>query len=177
MAQMGSRAATAATSGAVAKRLCGSSSVVQARYPTTAATDDVASATVILPPYSQATGRRYVLGPAEMTGSILKDAAAKLHAQDHEWEVDLSFTGVGSVEFNEYAPVHYECFEHDPADPPYCALQAIELDGEVESAPAIEASTFDGVPASRRPPLHLLPIIRHRIWRSSSTTMPCRCLL
>jgi preprotein translocase subunit SecD len=58
--------------------------------------------------------------------------------------VDLTFTSRGSTEFNKYAAAHYACYQQDPSNPPYCALQAIELDAVVQSAPAIEAASFPG---------------------------------
>jgi preprotein translocase subunit SecD len=86
----------------------------------------------------------YVLGPAEMSGSIIKTAAANLNSQTDKWEVDISFTGKGSALFNKYAAAHYQCDVEDESNPPYCALQAIELDATVESDPAIEAASFNG---------------------------------
>ncbi len=105
---------------------------------------DLAGSTVVLPYYAGFQYGRYVLGPAEMTGSIIKSAAATLDPQTDQWEVDLTFTSRGSTEFNKYAAAHYACYQQDPSNPPYCALQAIELDATVVSAPAIEASSFPG---------------------------------
>ena len=105
---------------------------------------DLAGSTVVLPYYAGFQYGRYVLGPAEMTGSIIKSAAATLNPQTDQWEVDLTFTSRGSAEFNKYAAAHYACYQQDPSNPPYCALQAIELDVTVVSAPAIEASSFPG---------------------------------
>jgi preprotein translocase subunit SecD len=115
-------------------------------------------ATVVLPYYSDfnkkgqyTLGDRYVLGPAQMTGEIVKTATAAINTSNDEWEVDLTFTGKGSTEFNNYAAAYYSCYKEDPSNPPfavqcppYGALQAVELDGVVESAPAIEASSFNG---------------------------------
>jgi len=36
-----------------------------------------------------------------MTGSIIKTAAANLNSQTDQWEVDISFTGKGSSQFNK----------------------------------------------------------------------------
>ncbi len=105
---------------------------------------DLAGSTVVLPYYAGFQYGRYVLGPAEMTGSIIKSATATLDPQTDQWEVDLTFTSRGSTEFNKYAAAHYACYQQDPSNPPYCALQAIELDATVVSAPAIEASSFPG---------------------------------
>ncbi len=110
---------------------------------------DLAGSTVVLPLVGSGglpafQDGRYVLGPAEMSGSIIKSAAANLNSQTDQWEVDLTFTSRGSTEFNKYAAAHYACYQQDPSNPPYCALQAIELDAVVQSAPAIEAASFPG---------------------------------
>lgn len=119
---------------------------------------DNPTSTVVLPYYYDYTSSgqyktddRYVLGPAQMTGGIVKSAAADLNSSTDEWEVDLNFTSKGSTQFNSYASAYYSCYEQDKSDPPYAlecppygALQAIELDGVIQSAPTIQASSFDG---------------------------------
>ena len=99
---------------------------------------------MVLPGYAGYSGGRYVLGPAEMTGGIVETAAANLNSQTDEWAVDITFTREGSALFNKYATAHFQCYTLDESNPPYCALQAIELDATVESAPAIEAPSFPG---------------------------------
>lgn len=110
----------------------------------TPAASDKSSSYVVLPFYSDTSysQARYVLGPAEMSGTVIKSAAANLNSQSDQWEVDLTFTGKGANKFNQYATSHYECYEEDTADPPNCAFQAIELDGVVYSDPYIEAASF-----------------------------------
>jgi preprotein translocase subunit SecD len=145
-------APTTATTVSLASQICNLSSTEQAFYlppngnshGVTPADDDTMDATVVLPDYAGYAYGRYVLGPAEMTGSIIKTAAANLNSQTDQWEVDISFTGAGSTLFNKYAATHYQCYVQDEANPPYCALQAIELDATVESDPAIEAASFNG---------------------------------
>ena len=110
----------------------------------TPAAFDTAGATVVLPDYAGYAYGRYVLGPAEMSGSIIKTAAANLNSQTDQWEVDMTLTAAGSTLFNKYAAAHYQCYVQDESNPPYCALEAIELDATVESAPAIEAAWFNG---------------------------------
>jgi preprotein translocase subunit SecD len=61
-----------------------------------------------------------------------------------EWEVVLDFTSSGSTAFNKNAAAPYKCYESDTSNPPYCALQAIELDGTVESDPSIDSNNFPG---------------------------------
>jgi preprotein translocase subunit SecD len=145
------------TTTAKGTQICGLSAAQQPSYfpphgtshGVTPAAWDLAGSTVVLPLVgsggSPAYGDgRYVLGPAEMSGSIIKSASANLNSQTDQWEVDLTFTSRGSTEFNKYAAAHYACYQQDPSNPPYCALQAIELDAVVQSAPAIEAASFPG---------------------------------
>ena len=99
---------------------------------------------VVLPLYAGGTAPRYVLGPAEMDGSVVKTASAALDGATRQWEVDITFTKAGSATFNRYAARHYGCYRKDETNPPFCALQAIDLNGVVESAPAVEARAYDG---------------------------------
>ena len=140
------------TTTALGQQICGLTQAQQASYSPPHGTShgvtppefDFAGSTVVLPYYAGFQYGRYVLGPAEMSGSIIKSATANLNSQTNEWEVDLTFTSRGSAEFNKYATAHYACYQQDPSNPPYCALQAIELDATVVSAPAIEAASFPG---------------------------------
>ncbi len=132
--------------------ICNASATAQAeynppggnKYGVTPPQQDNANETVVLPNYSGYAAGRYVLAPAEMSGNIVKSATADLDSQTDEWEVVLDFTGAGSTAFNKYAAAHYACYKQDTANPPYCALQAIELDGTVESAPSIDSNNFPG---------------------------------
>jgi preprotein translocase subunit SecD len=145
------------TSTAVGTQICSLTSAQQPSFNpphgtshgVTPAEWDLAGSTVVLPLVG--TGGqpafqdgRYVLGPAEMSGSVIKSASANLNSQTDQWEVDLTFTSRGSTEFNKYATAHYACYQQNPSNPPYCALQAIELDAVVQSAPAIEAPSYPG---------------------------------
>ncbi|MBA2495549.1 MAG: protein translocase subunit SecD, partial [Acidimicrobiia bacterium] len=84
----------------------------------------------------------YVLGPVptgsdgeRLIGSVVSSAEARL---DGVWRVSLSFTSDGLGTFNEVSAL---CFAGDPI----CPTQqlAIVLDGRVESAPTIQAASFD----------------------------------
>ena len=144
--------ASTTTTTSLGSAICNLSSTEQELYlpphgnshGVTPASDDNGDATVVLPDYAGYAYGRYVLAPEEMTGSIIKTAAANLNSQTDQWEVDISFTGKGSSQFNKYAATHYQCYVEDESNPPYCALQAIELDATVESDPAIEAASFNG---------------------------------
>jgi preprotein translocase subunit SecD len=104
------------TTTAKGTQICGLSAAQQPSYfpphgtshGVTPAAWDLAGSTVVLPLVgsggSPAYGDgRYVLGPAEMSGSIIKSASANLNSQTDQWEVDLTFTSRGSTEFNKYA--------------------------------------------------------------------------
>jgi preprotein translocase subunit SecD len=114
------------------------------QYGVTPPQDDNANDTVLLPSYTGYSAGRYVLAPAVMSGNIVKSATADLDSQTDEWEVVLDFTSAGSTAFNKNAEAPYKCYEEDTSNPPYCALQAIELDGTVESDPSIDSNNFPG---------------------------------
>jgi preprotein translocase subunit SecD len=105
---------------------------------------DTKDATVVLSYSTAPQHGRYVLGPAEMTGSIVKAAAAVVDGQTGQWQVRLAFTAAGSTKFNHYAARHYACYARRPEDPPNCAFEAFDLDGTLESVPAVMAPSFDG---------------------------------
>ncbi len=89
--------------------------------------DDVADRVVVLPDRDAPIG--YVLGPAELTGEAVADAAATFN---NEWVVNVELTDEGAVGFDEIAARHYG------------SQVAIVLDGIVESAPVIRATEFGG---------------------------------
>jgi preprotein translocase subunit SecD len=112
-----------------------------AQLPTTPVSRDTANATVILPYYDNSV--RYILGPADMTGNGVSNASVQLSSAG-QYSVLLNFTNAGSVQFDKIAAQRYPYYQQDPSNPPPQALEAFELDGVVESAPAIEASSFSG---------------------------------
>ena len=114
------------------------------KYGVTPPEHDNAGDTVLLPSYTGYSAGRFVLAPAVTSGSIIKTATADLDSQTDEWEVVLDFTGAGSTAFNKNAAAPYKCYEEDTTNPPYCALQAIELNGTVLSAPSVDSKNFPG---------------------------------
>ncbi len=128
----------------IATKLCELGATRQAQYPSTPPFRDLGHSTVVLPFYARHARYRYVLGPAEMSGSIIKAATAALDPFTKEWAIDVTMTPSGSALFNKYAVHHYLCYERRPQDPPYCAEQALELDGVVETAPNLEAAAYHG---------------------------------
>jgi len=106
--------------------------------------DDTRDATVILPYYQNpSSSQRYVLGKADMTGAGVKNAAVIVD-QTGQYQVQLSFTGKGSTEFDNIAAQRYPFYKQSPNNPPYQSLEAFELDGTVYSAPTIQAQSFNG---------------------------------
>jgi preprotein translocase subunit SecD len=75
----------------------------------------------------------YVLLPAEVTGDAVRTADASLDQQTlGSWQVNLSFTSAGSVEFDQLAAANLG------------RQVAIALDGLVYSAPTIQQANFGG---------------------------------
>ena len=138
-----SSASASAISTSEARRLCKSTLPQQLRYPTTTSPgNDNSKTAVVLPFYAGPQAGRYVLGPAQMSGSIVKTAQADLDSFTDQWEVNITFTSAGSAEFNRDAAPYYVCYQKDTPNPLYSALQAVELNGTVLTAPAIESSHF-----------------------------------
>jgi preprotein translocase subunit SecD len=103
--------------------------------------------TVILPPGSGSgisPAVRFVLGPADASGEIISKATAVQSTTNGAFSVQANLTSKGNVEFNKMAAVRNAAYETDPTNPPFTALEAIELDGSVESTPAIQNSSFAG---------------------------------
>ncbi len=112
-----------------------------AQLPSTPVSRDTAKATVILPYYDNSV--RYILGPSDMTGNGVSNASVQLSSAG-QYSVLLNFTNAGSIKFDQIAAQRYPYYQQNPSNPPPQALEAFELDGVVESAPAIEAATFNG---------------------------------
>ena len=95
--------------------------------------EDLADATVTLPELEDGEIiARYVLGPAELTGEIVKTARAIPPQAAEGWTVTVDFTGKGADAFDEMASR-------------YVGQQvAIVLDGVVRSAPVIREARFGG---------------------------------
>ena len=89
--------------------------------------DDLADWAVVLPGRGEPVG--YVLGPAELTGEAVAEAAATFN---NEWVVNVDLTDEGAIGFDEIAARYFG------------QQVAIVLDGVVESAPVIRATEFGG---------------------------------
>ncbi|HWC38524.1 MAG TPA: protein translocase subunit SecD [Acidimicrobiales bacterium] len=92
---------------------------------------DTSQANVLLP--EKGSTIRYVLGPAILNGSIIKNATAALPQNGGGgWQVNFTLTSSGSPKFDQLAQQNYQ------------KQVAIELDGIVQSAPTINAQSFNG---------------------------------
>jgi preprotein translocase subunit SecD len=113
-----------------------------ARIKSTLAAGDYPNGNVLLP--SRGNTIRYVLGPADMSGSAIHHAVAIVDTSTGQYQVQVTFTNAGGAKFDQIAAQRYACYQQSPSDPPPCALEAVDWDGLVLSAPAIEASSFNG---------------------------------
>ena len=97
-----------------------------ANYPSTNPLRDPKNSQVLLPGAkgSDSFGHRYVLGPAQLTGRAVKSAVAQ-QLQSGQWVVNYSLTSAGSPAWDAFAQQQF----HE--------IIAIELDGQVYSAPII----------------------------------------
>ena len=100
---------------------------VEEQLDFTSAEDDIAEHAVVIRDRGGLTG--YVLGPAELTGEAVSEAAATFN---NEWVVNVDLTDEGAVGFDEIAARYFG------------QQVAIVLDGIVESAPVIRATEFEG---------------------------------
>jgi len=101
-----------------------------ATYKNTLPTNDNKNETVLLPGTAAEGNLRYVLGPAQLTGTAVKSASAQLN--NGQWAVNLSLTGPGNTAWENLAQQQFH------------AIIAIDLDGQVISAPITQPtqSTF-----------------------------------
>lgn len=122
---------TAANGGAYAPPTQYSMDPQYASYPSTPSSKDAQykNQNVILPTNGQGFAPRYVLGPVQATGTIVKSAQAGIDSAN-QWVVNFSLTSKGAAVFNKMAAQNYQ------------KLLADDLDGKIISAPSINASSF-----------------------------------
>ncbi len=112
------------------------------QLPTTPVGQDNPKKAVILPSYDHS--ERYILGPADMTGNVVHSTSVIAPTSGVGFQVQVTFTGKGSSEFDKVAAERYPYYKQNPSNPPYQSMEAMELDGVVESAPTIQAASFHG---------------------------------
>jgi preprotein translocase subunit SecD len=106
-----------------------------ASVPTTPREQDDPKQVVVLPELDRKTKKvtaRYQLGPAELTGRALSGATATVDPNTGQWQVDFTLNGTGSKQFDQLAQRNFH------------KQVAIDLDGQVQSAPTINAQQFNG---------------------------------
>ncbi|MBA2607391.1 MAG: protein translocase subunit SecD [Actinobacteria bacterium] len=105
--------------------------------PSTPPEKDIATSEVLLPFKKDKDGevsQRFALGPALLTGEVVRTASARFTQSDGTWFVQLRLTGKGSPQFDAMAAANQN------------KQIAIVLDGVVQSAPTINAASFQGKP-------------------------------
>jgi preprotein translocase subunit SecD len=136
----GTTTTTAPSQSSLGTAYCSASNA--SSLPTTPASKDVAGSTVILPYYDNTL--RYVLGPADMSGNVVKNAIVVAPQNGGGYSVQLTFTGKGGDQFDKVAAERYPYYSSSASAPDPRSQEAIELDGVVESAPTIQAPSFNG---------------------------------
>jgi len=112
------------------------------QLPSTTSSGDRPGATVILPYYDHSL--RYVLGPADLKGDVVANTSVGAPQSGGGFTVQVTFTNAGGVAFDKIAAQRYPYYKANPSNPPYQSLEAIELDAVVQSAPTIQAPSFNG---------------------------------
>jgi preprotein translocase subunit SecD len=107
------------------------------KVPNTRTADDKRPACVLLPVREQeGVAPRLLLGPTALTGKGV-DSAKSRFSQGQGYAVTVAFNDTGAQEFDALAAASF------PQSPPQNQV-AIVLDGEVQSAPAFQTSSFSG---------------------------------
>jgi preprotein translocase subunit SecD len=105
-----------------------------ASVPSTPPRPDNPLATVLLPQRDKSGTEvaRYELGPSVLDSSVIRSATAAVPQNGGSWQVNFTLTSAGSSKLDDLARQYYQ------------RQVAIELDGEVLSAPTINAQSFGG---------------------------------
>jgi len=82
---------------------------------------------------------KYILGPVELDGSAISDATNGLNTQNNQWAVNIVFDGVGTETF---AAISQRLYGLTSPQNQF----AFVLDGQVLSAPSMNAIITDGKP-------------------------------
>ena len=117
-----------------------------ANVPNTNPDDDNAAYSVVVPAAASAGygSQRWILGPADLKGEIVKTASAALDTTNGEYVVNVTLTNSGLTAFNKIATVRHQFYSASATQQSFASLEAIELDGVLYSAPTIESAPFTG---------------------------------
>jgi preprotein translocase subunit SecD len=140
---------TTPTTAAPAETTTAAPTSTTAALATTKPEDDKVDQEVVLPETDSkgTVVRRYLMGPAFLTGSAVSGADAVFNQSANEWQVNLNMKG-GNNGIDTWNRVTQLCFNGDATCPGIGSrgkgLVAITLDGVVKSAPEIQPdnSTF-----------------------------------
>jgi hypothetical protein len=120
-------------------RLCSAANAAQ--ISSTPPTGDSPTAVVVLPYYDNSV--RYVLGPADLSGSAVAGTRV-VNSGSVGFQVELTLTPAGAVAFGRVASERYPFYAADPSKPSFRSMEAIELNGTVVSDLPIQAASFNG---------------------------------
>jgi preprotein translocase subunit SecD len=136
--------ATVPVNGPVTESDCTAANV--ANIKSTAPGSDNPNKLVIVPASKTSgyTSSRFILGKADFSGKAVKSASVGVDSTSGVISVNLTFTSAGSKEFNKMAAVRSKYYSSTATSPSILSLEAIELDGVLESAPQIEQANFNG---------------------------------
>jgi preprotein translocase subunit SecD len=141
--QQQSPTTTPSTTAAAAPTTTVAPTATSAAFATTKPEDDKVDQKVVLPEQDSngTVQRRYLLGPAFLTGSAVSGADAVFNQGSNEWQVNLNLKG-GNNGIDTWNRVTQLCFNGDATCPGIGSrgkgLVAITLDGIVKSAPEIQ---------------------------------------
>jgi preprotein translocase subunit SecD len=136
-------AGTTPTTAAPAETTTVAPTPTTAALATTKPENDKVDQEVVLPEKDKngTVARRYVLGPAFLTGSAVSGADAVFNQSANEWQVNLNLKG-GTNGIDTWNRLTQLCFNGDASCPGIGSrgkgLVAITLDGVVQSAPEIQ---------------------------------------
>jgi hypothetical protein len=114
----------------------------RAQVPSTAPFDDTGTSTVILPYYDN--WLRFVLGPADLDGTAVAGAGVVAPISGGGYQVEVTLNSSGAQQFNRIAAERFPYYEANTSDPPLESQEAVEVNGLVVAAPAIQSQEFNG---------------------------------
>lgn len=128
---------------ATVSQFCSASNGTQ--IPSTKPSGDLQNSYVLVPAASGSGlgTNRLVLGPADLTGRAVSNAFVSVGSTG-AYTVQLQFTGAGGKAFDAMAAVRNKYYSASSATVDPRSQEAIDLDGQVESAPTIQSSSFNG---------------------------------
>ena len=117
-----------------------------ANVPSTNPDADSPYNSVVVPaaPSAGYGSQRWILGPADLKGEIVKTASAALDTTNGQYVVNVTLTNSGLTAFNKIATVRHQFYNASATQQSFASLEAIELDGVLYSAPTIESAPFTG---------------------------------